>query len=64
MAKIAVSLGDCDTLVQLPAAMTHRGYDQNKLAEFGFSEDLIRISVGIEHIDSILEDIEKALSAV
>jgi methionine-gamma-lyase len=64
MAKIAVSLGDCETLVQLPAAMTHRGYSREDLETFGISEDLIRISVGIEHIDDIIEDISQALEKV
>lgn len=64
MAKIAVSLGDCETLVQLPAAMTHRGYSREDLEAFGISEDLIRISVGIEHIDDIIEDISQALEKV
>ncbi len=64
LAKIAVSLGDCETLVQLPAAMTHRGYDQNRLREFGLSDRMIRISVGIEHHDSILADLERALDAI
>ncbi|MGM0432242.1 MAG: trans-sulfuration enzyme family protein [Spirochaetota bacterium] len=63
LAKIAVSLGDCETLVQLPAAMTHRGYKRSELESFGLSEDLIRISVGIEHIDSILADLDHALTA-
>jgi methionine-gamma-lyase len=64
MAKIAVSLGDCETLVQLPAAMTHRGYSREDLETFGISEDLIRISIGIEHIDDIIEDISQALEKV
>jgi methionine-gamma-lyase len=64
MAKIAVSLGDCETLVQLPAAMTHRGYDREALIQFGLSEDLIRISVGIEHIEEIIKDVGQALDQV
>jgi len=62
LAKLAVSLGDCETLVELPAAMTHLGYPKEKLKEFGFTESMIRISVGLEDIDDILEDIDKALS--
>lgn len=64
LAKIAVSLGDCETLVQLPAAMTHRGYDRKTLEHFGLSERMIRISVGIEHQQSILDDIAGALEAL
>ena len=64
MAKIAVSLGDCETLVQLPAAMTHRGYDRDRLAEAGLTESMIRLSIGIEDIADIIDDIERALEAV
>jgi len=62
--QLAVSLGDCETLVQLPAAMTHRGYDQESLHEFGLTESMIRISVGLEHIDDILAELEQALAHV
>ncbi len=64
MAKIAVSLGDCETLVQMPAAMTHRGYDAEHLKEFGLTESMIRLSIGIEDIEDILADIERALEVV
>ncbi len=64
LAQIAVSLGDCETLVQLPAAMTHRGYDHERLKEFGLTESMIRISVGIEHSDEILGDITRALETI
>lgn len=57
MFQLAVSLGDCETLVQLPAAMTHRGYDHQRLAEFGLTESMIRISVGLEDIDDILAEL-------
>lgn len=62
LAKLAVSLGDCETLVELPAAMTHLGYPKEKLKEFGLTESMIRISVGLEDIDDILQDIDRALS--
>ncbi len=62
--QLAVSLGDCESLVQLPAAMTHRGYDQESLHEFGLTESMIRISVGLEHIDDILAELDQALSHV
>lgn len=60
--KLAVSLGDCESLVQVPALMTHRGYDRSELEKFGFSENMIRISAGIEDVSDILEDIENALN--
>lgn len=62
--QLAVSLGDCETLIELPAAMTHRGYDSGKLAEFGMSESLIRISVGLEDSEDIIEDIRSALEKI
>lgn len=61
MAKLAVSLGDCETLVEMPAAITHRGYDKEKLESFGLTESMIRISVGLEDVADIILDIEKAL---
>ncbi|MCF7914214.1 MAG: PLP-dependent aspartate aminotransferase family protein [Spirochaetaceae bacterium] len=60
--KLAVSLGDCESLVQLPAAMTHRGYDQESLKQFGLSAGMIRLSLGLEHIDDILADLDQALA--
>ncbi len=60
----AVSLGDCETLIQLPAAITHRGYDRSALQSFGLSESMIRISVGIEHVDDIIGDLDQALSHI
>ncbi|BEP29143.1 trans-sulfuration enzyme family protein [Helicovermis profundi] len=62
--KLAVSLGDCESLIELPSAMTHRGYDSEKLKEFGMSESLIRISVGIEDISDIINDLDISLSMI
>lgn len=62
LAQLAVSLGDCETLIELPAAMTHLGYPKDKLFDFGLTESLIRVSVGIEDVRDIIEDLEKALS--
>ena len=44
-----------------PASTTHRQLDAAELAKAGVSEDLVRISVGIEHIDDIIADVEQAL---
>ncbi|WP_370642588.1 PLP-dependent aspartate aminotransferase family protein [Tepidanaerobacter sp. GT38] len=62
LAKLAVSLGDCETLIELPAAMTHAGYPKEKLKDFGLSESMIRISVGIENVSDIIEDLDYALN--
>ncbi len=61
LAQLAVSLGDCETLIELPAAMTHRGYPREALANFGLTEGMIRISVGLEHYQDIIEDLRLAL---
>ena len=62
--QIAVSLGDCESLMELPAAITHRGYDHEKLAEFGLSESMLRISVGLEDADDLISDLDQALSRI
>jgi len=62
--KLAVSLGDCETLIELPAIMTHRGYPSEELKKFGLSESMIRLSVGLEDINDIITDIEKALETI
>jgi len=59
---IAVSLGDCETLIQLPAAMTHRGYDRERLAEFGLTESMVRLSVGLEDSDDIVAELDRMLA--
>ncbi|NLY76814.1 MAG: aminotransferase class I/II-fold pyridoxal phosphate-dependent enzyme [Tissierellia bacterium] len=64
LAKLAVSLGDCETLIELPAAMTHRGYPKEELERFGLTESMIRISVGLEHYEDIIEDLDRALSSI
>jgi methionine-gamma-lyase len=57
----AVSLGTCDTLVSHPASTTHVGVPREKRLEFGISDGLIRMSVGLETIDDILNDLEQAI---
>lgn len=64
LAQLAVSLGDCETLIELPAAMTHRGYPQEELSKFGLTESMIRISVGLEHYEDIIGDLDNALLVI
>jgi methionine-gamma-lyase len=59
----AVSLGDTETLIQHPASMTHSTYSAEERAEHGISDGLIRLSVGLEDVRDILEDLEAAMSA-
>ncbi len=56
-----VNIGDAKSLACHPASTTHRQLDATELAKAGVSEDLIRISVGIEHIDDIIADVSQAL---
>ena len=57
----AVSLGTCDTLLSHPASMTHYGVPKEKREQYGISDGLIRMSVGIENIQDILMDLDQAL---
>lgn len=59
----AVSLGDAESLAQHPASMTHSSYTAQERAQYGISEGLVRLSVGLEDIDDLLADIEQALKA-
>ncbi|MGI1999611.1 O-acetylhomoserine aminocarboxypropyltransferase/cysteine synthase family protein [Shewanella frigidimarina] len=56
-----VNIGDAKSLACHPASTTHRQLDSVELAKAGVSEDLVRISVGIEHIDDIIADVSQAL---
>jgi O-acetylhomoserine (thiol)-lyase len=58
-----VNIGDAKSLACHPASTTHRQLDANELASAGVTEDMVRLSIGIEHIDDILADIEQALAA-
>jgi O-acetylhomoserine (thiol)-lyase len=56
-----VNIGDSKSLACHPASTTHRQLDEKELAKAGVSQDLVRISVGIEHIDDIIADVSQAL---
>ncbi len=58
----AVSLGSCDTLLSHPASMTHFGVPKEKREKYGITDGLIRMSVGIENVEDILNDLDQALS--
>lgn len=57
----AVSLGTVDTLISHPASMTHYGVSKEQKAEYGITDGLIRMSVGIEDINDIIQDLTQAL---
>jgi methionine-gamma-lyase len=56
-----VSLGTCDTLLSHPASMSHSSVPRENRLEYGISDGLIRMSVGMENIEDILEDLQQAL---
>jgi O-acetylhomoserine (thiol)-lyase len=58
-----VNIGDAKSLACHPASTTHRQLDEQELAKAGVSKEMVRISVGIEHIDDIIADLEQALAA-
>jgi len=58
-----VNIGDAKSLACHPASTTHRQLSAEELAKVGVSEEMVRLSVGIEHIDDIIADIEQALAA-
>lgn len=62
--SIAVSLGDAESLIQHPASMTHSPYSQEEREQAGISDSLIRISVGLEHVNDLITDLKEALFKV
>lgn len=56
-----VNIGDCKTLACYPASTTHRQLSPEEMARAGVSDDMIRLSVGIEHIDDLVADLDQAL---
>lgn len=62
MAAIVVHVADARTSVLHPASTTHRQLSEQQLIDAGISADLVRMSVGIEHIDDIIADIDQALA--
>lgn len=58
-----VNIGDAKSLACHPATTTHRQLNDSELESAGVSQDMVRLSIGIEHIDDIIADIEQALEA-
>ena len=58
-----VNIGDNKSLACHPATTTHRQLGPAEMAKAGVSEDMIRLSIGIEHIDDLLADLDQALMA-
>ncbi len=64
LCTLAVSLGDCETLIQHPASMTHASYTKEERERVGISDGLIRLSVGLEHYVDIIRDLGQALEKI
>ena len=59
---LAESLGGVESLANHPALMTHASIPEDKRAELGITDDLVRLSVGIEDKDDLIADLERAFS--
>ncbi|OEY96615.1 O-acetylhomoserine aminocarboxypropyltransferase [Acinetobacter proteolyticus] len=59
-----VNIGDAKSLACHPATTTHRQLNAEELKSAGVSEDLVRLSIGIEHVDDLIADLEQALAQV
>ncbi|SJZ76665.1 methionine-gamma-lyase [Cetobacterium ceti] len=61
LCTLAVSLGDTETLIQHPASMTHSPYTKEERMKAGITDGLVRLSVGLEDPEDIIEDLRKGL---
>jgi len=64
LCTLAVSLGTVDTLIQHPASMTHAVVPPEVRKEFGITDGLVRISVGIEDAEDIIDDLDRAMTKI
>lgn len=64
LCTLAVSLGECDTLIEHPASMTHSTFSEEERKAVGITDGLVRVSVGIEDADDLVEDLKQALEKV
>ena len=62
--KLAVSLGSTESLAEHPLTMTHAGVAPDHREQLGITDKMVRVSVGVEHHQDIIWDIEQALSAI
>jgi len=61
---LAVSLGGTESLAEHPATMTHSDVDPEERIEMGITEKMVRLSIGVEHPEDLIADLEQALAAV
>ena len=64
MCSLSANLGDTRTIVTHPATSTHSKLTPEERAQVGITDGLIRLSVGLEHIEDIIQDIDQALEKV
>lgn len=64
IAKLAVSLGGTETLASHPAGMTHLSVPEERKQALGITDNLVRISIGVENADDLIADFEAALDAI
>ncbi|HEX6219217.1 MAG TPA: cystathionine gamma-synthase family protein [Sphingomicrobium sp.] len=64
IAKLAVSLGGTETLASAPAAMTHLSVPDERKAALGITDNLVRVSIGVEKAEDLIADFDNALRAV
>lgn len=64
LVKLAVSLGGTESLASHPAAMTHLSVARDRKADLGITDNLVRVSIGVEHAPDLLADFAQALDAV
>ena len=64
MCKLAVSLGDAETLIQHPASMTHSSYPPEERLDAGVTDGLIRLAIGLENVEDIIADLDQALNLI
>lgn len=64
LATLAVSLGGIETLIQHPASMTHSGVGKEEKLKAGITDELVRLSVGIENVEDLVDDLSQALDNI
>jgi methionine-gamma-lyase len=63
LVKLAVSLGGTESLAEHPASMTHSDVDPHDRLALGITDKMVRLSVGVEHPEDLIADLEQALDA-
>ena len=64
LAILAVSLGGIETLIQHPASMTHSGVNKEEKLKAGITDGLVRLSIGIEDVEDLIDDLSQALKKI